>query len=398
MSFVEQLLFEEEGVALDFKSAQYEFVGASDEAKAELLKDILAFANSWRRADAYILLGIAEVKGGRGQVVGISSHIDDAQLQQFVNSKVQRPIQLSYTAMQLDGKGVAVIHIPLQERPFYLQRDYGRLKADTVYIRRGSATVVARPDEVARMGRPADDSRDIALDVFFADPATRKAIVPAIRSLVLTVPDKGDIPEYHARRGPSYFSSIVGYPRAEYYRELVNFTRTDRLVAPVHFAISNSGGTPVQDVRIEIRVPGALDGVTAIDDDEFPSVPKTQTDIISAVRLRTVHDRIDMTARQVGEDWLVEARATKVQPRSTVWFRDAVFIGAATSRQIELHVTVFADNLAQPHRQTLKLAVEAVHESVTLDRILELEKERFTSSAVHQAFLREHGFSDGIEA
>jgi hypothetical protein len=45
---VERLLYEEESSELDFKREQYRFIGASDNDKGELLKDVLAFANSWR--------------------------------------------------------------------------------------------------------------------------------------------------------------------------------------------------------------------------------------------------------------------------------------------------------------------------------------------------------------
>ena len=43
-----------------------------------MLKDILAFANSWRTTTAYILVGVEEVMGGRSNVVGYRRHLDDA--------------------------------------------------------------------------------------------------------------------------------------------------------------------------------------------------------------------------------------------------------------------------------------------------------------------------------
>jgi hypothetical protein len=58
-----QLLNEEESTVLDFKRAQYPFEAATNEQKGELLKDILAFANSWRRTDGYIIISVSEVKG-----------------------------------------------------------------------------------------------------------------------------------------------------------------------------------------------------------------------------------------------------------------------------------------------------------------------------------------------
>ena len=50
---LDALLSEDEGTALDFKRDQYPFEDATDEQKSELLKDMLAFANAWRRECVY---------------------------------------------------------------------------------------------------------------------------------------------------------------------------------------------------------------------------------------------------------------------------------------------------------------------------------------------------------
>ncbi|MBK9014414.1 MAG: ATP-binding protein [Saprospiraceae bacterium] len=166
---LEALLYEAESTSLDFKRDQYLFIGADDIQKSELLKDILAFANSWRRVDAYILIGVLEVKGGKSQVIGISQHLDDAQLQQFVNEKIQRPISFSYYTTKLEETHIGVIHIPVQKRPFYLVRDFGKLKKNIVYIRRGTSTTDAKPDEIVRMGEEFlfDENRLPDLDLQF---------------------------------------------------------------------------------------------------------------------------------------------------------------------------------------------------------------------------------------
>ena len=79
---LEQLLYEEESLTLDFKSEQYPFSEADDHEKSKLLKDILAFANSWRRTEAVILIGVKEIKGQRSEVIGIETDLEDANLQQ----------------------------------------------------------------------------------------------------------------------------------------------------------------------------------------------------------------------------------------------------------------------------------------------------------------------------
>jgi hypothetical protein len=146
------LLHEEESATLDFKRDQYPFAGADDATKSELLKDVLAMANAWRRIDAYVLIGVEDVRGGKSNPLGVTTHHDDATLQQFVNSKTNRPITFGYEAAAIDGHQVGILRIDVQERPYFLKKDYGKLKAATVYVRRGSSTDIADPDEIHRMG------------------------------------------------------------------------------------------------------------------------------------------------------------------------------------------------------------------------------------------------------
>jgi hypothetical protein len=148
---VENLLWEDESSELDFKSAQYPFAGASDDDKSEILKDLLAFGNAWRRTEAYILIGVEEVRGARSIPRGISDHLGESHIQQLVNSKTNRPLSFSYKIVEIDGASVGVLRVPVQDRPIYATKTYGRVKADTVYIRRGSSTDIAKPDEIARM-------------------------------------------------------------------------------------------------------------------------------------------------------------------------------------------------------------------------------------------------------
>ena len=64
-ALLESLLNEDEGTVLDFKAREYPFEAATDDQKGKLLKNILAMANAWRRIDAYILVGVDEIRGGR---------------------------------------------------------------------------------------------------------------------------------------------------------------------------------------------------------------------------------------------------------------------------------------------------------------------------------------------
>jgi predicted HTH transcriptional regulator len=156
----ERLLLEGEGATLDFKRDPYPFAKATDEEKSELVKDIVGFANGFRRADAYVLIGVEERRGEAALVVGIppDDPITDHSLQQFLLHLTNRPVRFQYQTFGYDGRQVGVIRIETSERPIYLKRDYGKLKKEADYIRRGSMTDPSRPaspDEIALMGSEA---------------------------------------------------------------------------------------------------------------------------------------------------------------------------------------------------------------------------------------------------
>ncbi len=169
---IEELLYEEESSTLDFKEEQYPFINEENKhKKSELLKDILAFANAWRRDDAYILIGVREIKGSQGEVLGIEQDIDDATLQEFINGKTNRPIEFEYKTVDLNGKNIAYIKIFRQNRPFFVKKDYGKVKANTIYLRRGSSTAIATPDEIYDMGKA-----QIEIETIYKNPVNYRVV------------------------------------------------------------------------------------------------------------------------------------------------------------------------------------------------------------------------------
>lgn len=158
---IRELVLEGESNRLDFKREQYRFVGLSgpdgDKEKAKLLKDVLAFANAFRKDPAFILVGVDESLPRNQAVAGIPTQdaIDDATLQQFVNSKTNRPIPFrAYSVPCPNANVVQVVEIDpcADQRPFHLNKGFGGIAADEVWFRSGSSNTKATPDDIFRMG------------------------------------------------------------------------------------------------------------------------------------------------------------------------------------------------------------------------------------------------------
>ena len=386
---IEALLWEEESTTLDFKQRQYRFAQATDEEKSELLKDILAFTNAFRRSDAFILIGVREVKGGRSEVLGVEAQLDDASLQQFVNSKTQRPVTFAYKAMQIEGLPVAVIHIPLQYRPVYLKRGFGKLKKDVVYLRRGSSTAVAAPDEVARMGadRHVAAAPEPSLSLSLFDRGTQKTLERqvSLRTTLLHVPPESDIPDYSERPMVAQLINI----NSAYYRELAAFTQTLHLMRPLSFAIENAGAVSAHDVRLIFSVEDPDDEYVFMEVADIPGPPDSQHGIYSFAQNLPALGGEDVTVEHIAGTWRVECNFGKIQPQETARLSEDLYVGARRSGTLEINAQIFADNLSQPRPARFSLQFDVDEREVSLDEIKEMERERFFSTSEGRKVLAE---------
>ena len=366
---VEGLLFEHESDSLDFKQAQYRFTSASDEDKAELLKDVLAFANAWRRSDAYIVIGSREVKGQPAEVLGITEHLDDAHLQQFVNSKTHTPVQFSYATVPVAGKSVGLLHIPVQVRPLFLKQDFGRLKANTVYVRRGSATEIASPHEVANMG--ADRVKVAAalspmLEVYLVrdnDNELQQHVSCELISFLTPEPD--EIPDYGkvddlvfaGQRYPGLTGvNFLSNDNPEYYRERAKYLQARGQVERLRFAVVNKGNAVARDVQLVLAV---RDDETTIVHTQgaLPSTPTTSKLPVMHLFHETPREP-DVSIQRTRDGWQVKAFLGKLQPKQEVITIDAMYIGTAIPKQLSLEARVFSDDLPEPIAQVFNLAFE----------------------------------------
>lgn len=370
---LEQLLYEEESDSLDFKRDQYKFVVATDDEKSEFLKDILAFANSWCRTDAYILIGVKEIKGGRSQIVGITDHLDDASLQQFVNKKLNRPITFSYKAHTVTEGTIAIVTIPRQQRPFYLNKDYGRLKAKTVYVRRGSSTDEASLDEISKMGQVlGKPTVDTSLNVELADARVGTLLGKhlQVRSNVLHY-DAAAIPFYSRSANPLGIALPgSGGDNRVFYKEYAEYERKTALLSGVRFVVTNTGSTLLQNVTIKIDFELEED-LLIVDNDDFPEKPKRRLDILAATFVKNLHSpfvpRRSVRVSKLGKHVTIVGKMLDIQAKDDVRSADAIYFGGRSSGEIAFTAKVFADNLGDPLQFDFIVSVEAIPGELATD-------------------------------
>jgi hypothetical protein len=368
---LESLLYEEESPTLDFKKEQYPFSKASEEEKSELVKDILGFANAWRRSDAYILIGVEEVRGGKSEVIGIQNHLDDHTLQQFINSLTNQPVRFHYEAATIEGKQVGVIRIEQQTRPIYLKKKYGKLDKDKVYVRRGSSTDPQKPatlDEIAQM-RVEPEDIDANLAVVFSNPDTKELIGSHLSieaELCNLPPSLPDLP-----RNSYILDSISAYrTNHQYYRELAHYIYVCKLFRPVRLSISNVGRVAARNVRVEFSV-NSLMQIEMLQKENLPQMPKKQSlgPELNLNRMRFTKTPGNVCINQTTDQLTIEIDCGDLQPGRRI-FSDVFYIGKKTENCDKIVGAVYADNLPCPSELNLTISASLSKSSLTVEDLM----------------------------
>jgi Schlafen, AlbA_2 len=367
--YLEPLLWRSEDDGLDFKRDQYRFEGATDEDRSELLKDILAMVNAWRSDEAFILVGVDELlPPGPGRVVGISEHLKDSNVQQLLNSRANRPIRFAYEAIRVTGKDLGVIRIPRQERPAFLKRDFGKLKRGVVYVRRGSATVEADADEIARMGAFGAATASPSIRVTFGDPMTLEPTGDhlALSNVRLALPSRSEIASLRPRRASRepFDFAMSAFPRNDRYEEeFADYLRDVAFYRPVVLVAENTSSIVAGDVRVALSIPAELVDAT----DSEPAAPDQSMHNIPAFRGMAVTQPHlpDVEIDRRGNVVSVRFFARKVQAGARVP-SPVFYIGVQRSGEHAARGQIFTD-------QTPPIPFELHFTLTTEERVLILE-------------------------
>lgn len=356
---IKSLIQQPEGTALDFKRDQYEFHNANHTQKANLLKDILAMANSWRGMTAYILIGVDETKGSPNTIVGIQNHLDDADLHQFVNGKTQRAVDFSYYEVAVDGATIGVIEIPLQDRPLYLKSGYGGLGPDVAFIRDGSSTRTATIDELKNMWEELATKRVPKFSVEWADISNRRELSNSFSTELLILD-----PELPESLIPSRRRSPLGrdyMTNPHYGRELISYTAQRAMLAPIGLCLKNTSTVAGKRIRFVGRI---LKSSTLIIRDEIDGPPsRIFNPSAFGLGLRN-DDDVDIIVKELNDRWEIEVDFGDVRPGDLIWTDNELFVGTTVPCSVKLEGEFRGDNLPEPVAGELDLRIEVVRRAM----------------------------------
>lgn len=349
-ALLEELRFKGEGSDLDYKAERYQFAQASDEDKSEMLKDILAFANAHREGPAYILMGFKENPPHPAEATGLPSDgaIDDARLQQFVNSKLNSKLEFRYEEGLLGDRRIAVISIPKQRRPFYLTKDYGKLAKDTVYVRRGSSTGIASPDEIARMG----STRGQAKVVLTFQTPENEPLPNAFERQFIDFPPR--LPNLEGDRNRYLIGTLP--LNTDYFREGATYHSTWNRAVQMRLLLTNLSDFSLGDTHLEVivRCPEG-ETVSMLRADQMPDIPSEIYFPLANAHLGRAGQAVTIDDR--GKVPIVHVALGQIRPGQTVIAEEDIAILPSGPGVYSIQVRILSNEIPAPLLEEHRLEV-----------------------------------------
>jgi hypothetical protein len=362
---LERILHDSESTHLDFKSQQYPFYApATDYQKSELLKDILAMANAETRDDRYILIGVEEVKGGRGIIHGVTSFLNDNDIQEFVNQKVQRPVALLCETVECDKKRLQVISIPVQDRGVFLKQDFKDSKTDKVFLRKsvvyyrlGSSTAEASPDDIMRWAAESVTSKLRPLITFgFAVPQSKEGLWGAGQEPM-------NLGEHAVWQLKKYKKDLRGQnirirrdsdpaKDLEQVDQLIGVFNMLNAAAQIGFCAKNIGQVACKNLVVTITIPKNDSAVCVRSSKMLRPVLKARKGFEPQASYTGFSGK-DLELEERPSQYLIRWNSDMVFPGQTIFSKEFLFFSDLSQPKLVFRVEALAENLPQPVSQML---------------------------------------------
>lgn len=129
----EYLLSLAEEETIDFKSQFYH-----SNYYAELLKDVLSFANGHSSNSKYIVFGVKDRENTK-ELIGLKSFVDQSNIDQLIFENIEPHLDFQLHSIIYNEKKFQVLEIKSDNRPYIMKKKYkNQINKGSIWIRRGA--------------------------------------------------------------------------------------------------------------------------------------------------------------------------------------------------------------------------------------------------------------------
>lgn len=408
----EALLNREESAKLDFKLV-VGFNGGTEHQRGELLKDLIAMANTEPSEPAYLIYGVKKEPTKPPRIEGLRDNdiIDTANLTQFVSSNVNRPIDFVMIRHSVEEKTLIALVITPDGEIRYATKKVGNTNKNAAYRRDNDATAQMTPDDIAwhavwrnrpklalnivavDNGSPPVEIRDISLRRLIRSDEYLEALASRVRSTTNISPDKTaavealmETPEQRAAqealasllpKGPEAFEKLFSEDN-EKKREIMlkrfTYMRDIALLQKVHVVVLNTGKCLASQCHVHLVIPDPNGTVLFETEGTLPQEPPSWPP--GGLMFRTFRlqrgtgptNLVRMTAKK-GEYAIALSLGNIQAGNHSV--SEGFYIGASAAQSLAIRYTILFDEPGGPQRGEIPLAMEVEDTPVSDGEILQ---------------------------
>ena len=409
----EALLKREESAKLDFKLV-VGFNGGTEHQRGELLKDLIAMANTERGEPAYLIYGVKKEPTKPPRIEGLRDNdiIDTANLTQFVSSNVNRPIGFVMVRHSVEEKTLIALVITPDGEIRYATKKVGNTSKNIAYRRDNDATAQMTPDDIARHavwrnrpkltlnivavnnGSPPVEIRDISLRRLIRSDEYLEALASRVRSARNISPNKTtaavealmETPEQRAAQEalasllpkvPEAFEKLFSEDN-EKKREIMlkrfTYMRDIALLQKVHVVVLNTGKCLASQCHVHLVIPNPNGTVLFETEGTLPQEPPSWPPggpMFRAFRLQGgtgPTNLVRMTAEK-GEYAIALSLGNIQAGNHSV--SEGFYIGASAAQSLAIRYTIFFDEPGGPQHGEIPLGMEVEDTPVSDSEILQ---------------------------
>ena len=364
---IKQLLTQPEGISLDFKSEQYvlkrddikenvsepEKIKRFHQKKSELLKDVMAIANTAGQSTGYILLGVKEDPPRTLRLVGLSNEQkgSDSDIQEFIHNHVNEHLQFSYECFLFEGHILGLITIPRQQGLFFSKDKYGIVEAGAIYYRHGSFTPVAGYQEIIRLTNNKIEKSCVSFLITHESGVDMPdAIID--RDFIMLEAPLLKLPDYVEQYHPAMF--IRGSVNRNYIRECALYIKLVKQAIPINIRLTNQASFVLSSCELHISAIDSAGNYLELYDHMHESQPPKSSAGVHKLRTNGYAHNFDVQDDGDGSYVLISYEQLLSQRKTST---PLISLMPITPGRITLKMSLYARELSQPISKSISFLV-----------------------------------------
>lgn len=282
-----------------------------------------------------------------------------------MNKLTNRPIQFSYIPHQIEGVPIGVIVIPVQALHFYLIKPYWNLQVNSVYVRDGSSTRIATPDEIVEQSTPPPPS----LVVDWVDPSKNEVMSsPCMLHPLVLLPALGTDA---IDRSPLPLQGPIGLPthryNEDYPGELIYYTFCKNAFSSLSLQIHNHGEVTGENVCFEGLI-AKRNGLLVTD-----SQPDCPTEFYEFIASNyDLPDASPTTAVFLSEEsdhWLIKVEFGNVRPGERIVADEQLWFSSGQTMTATITGKILGENIPEPIQCSIEINFETLQRPMKIEDI-----------------------------